>query len=146
MKSILVVLLGSLLLSLSHAEEKTAEQLVASKKKADMTYKQLMEIMGDASAMIHKGIIRQNKQMVKKGADLILHHPAPKHKPWSIMAPSDQKAFKQSLLSFDKILDKHAFRAEEEAKKENWLEASKSAYELTNSCISCHSMWKYKVN
>lgn len=137
---------GSLLFSLSHAEEITAEQLVASKKKADMTYKQLMEIMGDASAMIHKGIIRQNKQMVKKGADLILHHPAPKHKPWSIMAESDQKAFKQSLLSFDKILDKHAFRAAQEAKKENWLEASKSAYELTNSCISCHAAWKHKAN
>jgi cyanate lyase len=61
MKRILVVLFGSLLFSLSHAEERTAEQLVASKKKADMTYKQLMEIMGDASAMIHKGIIRENK-------------------------------------------------------------------------------------
>ena len=146
MKRLLVVLFGSLLFSLSYAEERTAEQLVASKKKADMTYKQLMEIMGDASAMIHKGIIRENKQMVKKGADLILYHPAPKHKPWSIMAKSDKDAFKQSLLSFDKILDRHASRVEEEAAKENWLEASKSAYELTNSCISCHSMWKYKAN
>ena len=129
----------------TYAEEQSAEALVASKKIADMTYKQLMEIMGDASAMIHKGILRENKQMVIEGAGFILNHPAPKYKPWIIMRESDQNDFKQSLLSFDKILDVHAKRALEEAKKGNWLESSNAAHDLTNSCITCHAVWKSKV-
>lgn len=145
MKRIIVALIISLVAVASHAKEKTAEQLVASKNQADMTYRQLMEIMGGASAMIHEGIIRENKQMVREGANIILNHPAPKHKPWTIMNKSDQEGFKQSLLSFDKILDTHSRRTAEEAEKENWLEASKSLNELNISCISCHSMWKHKA-
>ncbi|HID29942.1 MAG TPA: hypothetical protein EYP19_08055 [Desulfobacterales bacterium] len=145
MKKISIVLFASLLFSLSHAEERTAEQLVASKQKADMTYRQLMEIMGGASAMIHEGIIRENKQMVREGADIILNHPAPKHKPWTIMKEPDQEGFKNSLLTFDKILDTHAGHAADEAGKGNWLDASKAAHELTTSCITCHAMWKYKA-
>jgi len=82
---ITLLLYVSVLFSGIQAEEKTAEQLVASKKKADMSYRQLMATMGIGSTMMHEGILRENKQMVKSGANLILHHPAPKHKPWSIM-------------------------------------------------------------
>lgn len=145
MKKISTVLFASLLFSLAHAEERTAEQFVASKQKADMTYRELMEIMGGASAMVHEGIIRENKQMVRGGAGMILNHPAPKHKPWTIMNESDQEGFKQALLSYDKVLDAHAGRVVGEAEKGNWLEASRAAHDLTNSCIECHSMWKAKV-
>ena len=79
----------------------TADQLVASKKQADIMYRQLMAILGEASSIIHKGILRENKQMVRTGADIVLHHPAPKHKPWTIMDEKDQETFKQSLLTFD---------------------------------------------
>jgi hypothetical protein len=144
-RTLLTYCLCTCFFALSHAEEKTAEQLVASKEKADMTYRQLMNIMGSASAMIHEGIVRENKQMVKEGAYIILHHPAPKHKPWLIVEESDQEDFKKSLLSFDKILNAHAGRTAEEAGKGNWLEAGMAAYELTTSCIACHSIWKDKV-
>lgn len=145
MKRIGVALAICLVAVASHAEEKTAEELVASKEKADMTYRQLMEIMGGASIMIHEGIIRQNQQMVRTGANIILNHPAPKHKPWTIMEKPDQEGFKQSLLSFDQILDAHAARVAEEARKGNWIEASGAAHELTNSCIACHAAWKDKA-
>ena len=145
MKKIIVAVVISLIALNSYAEEKTAEQLVASKIKADITYRQLMEFMGNASSMMHEGIIRENKQMVKEGANIILNHPAPKHKPWSIMNKSDQEGFKKSLLTFDKILDLHAENTEKEAEKNNWLEANKAFNELSTSCISCHSMWKDKV-
>ena len=145
MKKIAGALLVCLFVSISNAGENAAEQLVASKKKADMTYRQLMQILGGASTMIHEGIIRENKQMVKQGANIIFTHPAPKQKPWFIMEKSDQEGFKQSLIAFDKILDQHAERAVEEATKENWLEAANASHDLTSSCISCHSMWRHKV-
>ena len=72
-------------------------------------------------------------------------HPAPNHKPWLIMNEADQAGFKKSLLTFDKILDTHTESIVKVAKKENWIEASKAANDLMNSCISCHAMWRKKV-
>lgn len=145
MKKILPLLLASLTFSNVYAEENTAEQLVASMKKADMSYRELMEVMGRSSSMMHEGILRENKQMVEVGANFIFTHPAPNHKPWSIMKEEDQKGFKQSLLSFDKILDTQTGFIVEAARKDNWIEASKASHDLMNSCISCHAMWKDKV-
>lgn len=160
MKHLTILFLGGILLAGSYfaiAEEKAAEpqektsvgaqadQLVASKVKADMSYRQLMEILGEAYGMIQTGIIRQNQQMVKSGADIILNHPAPNHQPWTIMEVTDQDAFKQSLLDYDKILDEHAGAAAAEAAKGNWPGANKAAFDLSSSCIACHSMWKNKV-
>ena len=134
-----------MIISSSYAETKTAEQLVASMKEADMTYRELMEVMGRTSSMMHEGILRENKQMVEVGAHFILTHPAPNHKPWTIMKKKDQQGFKQSLLAFDKILDIHTEAIVEAAKKEDWIEASKASHELLNSCVSCHVMWRNKV-
>ncbi len=142
---ILSIMLASMIISSSYAETKTAEQLVASMKKADMTYRQLMEVMGRSTSMMHEGILRENKQMVEVGANFILTHPAPNHKPWTIMKKEDQEGFKQSLLTFDKILDIHTEAMVEAAKKEDWIEASKASHELLNSCVSCHVMWRNKV-
>ena len=140
-----MILCISLMFSGLHAEEQTAEQLVSSKKKADMSYKQLMATMGSGSAMMHEGILSENKQMVKSGANLILHHPAPNHKPWSIMKKEDQTDFKKSLLAYDKILDMHTEAIVAAADKENWTDASTAANELMHSCISCHALWKSRV-
>lgn len=144
--NIFMLICASFIFSSLHAAEQTAEQLVASKPKADMNYRQLMEIMGNSSSMIHEGILKENKQMVKTGANFILTHPAPNHKPWSIMKKEDQSDFKKSLLAFDKILDKHTENVVASADKENWSEANDAAHELTNACISCHILWKNKVN
>lgn len=145
MKTFVVPVIVSLLAASSYAQDKSADALVASKKKADMTYRQLMEIMGEASSMMHKGVIRENKQMVKEGANIILTHPAPNHKPWAIMAKEDQNAFKQSLLAFDKALDTKAQQVVEDAEQGRWTKASNSLNELNGACISCHAMWRQKV-
>lgn len=145
MVRIVVILLVFLIAVASYAQEKTAEELVAGKAQADITYRQLMEFMGSSYIMLHEGIVRENMQMVKQGADMIINHPAPKHKPWLIMKEADQNAFKSSLLHFDKIMDSHAARAAEEAKKGNWIGAGTAASELMNACVTCHVMWKNKV-
>lgn len=110
-----------------------------------MTYRQLMEVMGASLAMIQEGVVRENAELTKTAADMIVKHPAPNHKPWTIMAEADQAAFKQSLLSYDKVLDSEATRIAEAAAGGDWLKASQSAYALTNACITCHVMWKNKV-
>ena len=140
-----LLLCATLIFTSLQAEEQTAEQLVASKTKADMTYKQLMATMGSGSSMMHEGILRENKQMVKSGADLILHHPAPKHKPWSIMKKEDQADFKKSLLAYDKILDMHTENIVAATDKKEWSDAATAANELMHSCISCHAIWKNRV-
>lgn len=134
-----------LVLPVTQAEERTADQLVASKRQADMTYRQLMEVMGASVGMIQEGIVRENAELTKTAADMILKHPAPNHKPWTIMTDADQAAFKQSLLSYDKVLDSEATRIVEFAAAGDWLGASQSAYALTNACITCHVMWKNKA-
>ncbi|MCK5876882.1 MAG: hypothetical protein KAG43_04545, partial [Candidatus Marithrix sp.] len=141
-KKMLILLFASLISSNTWAEGKTAEQLVLSKKKADMTYQQLMEIMGRSYGMINDGILRENKQMVKVGADFILTHPAPNHKPWLIVEKAEHGNFKQSLLAFDEILDTQTKSVLEAVKTENWVEAGKAAHDLMDSCVSCHAMWK----
>ena len=145
LRILIAILLVSFVASNVFAEKDEAEKLVSSKKKADMTYRQLMQVMGRSSSMMHEGILRENKQMVEVGANFILTHPAPNHKPWSIMKKEEQTEFKQSLLSFDKILDTHTESIVNAAKKENWIEASKAAHDLMNSCLSCHTMWRHKV-
>lgn len=145
MKALVIATLVLLLASLSHAQEKDAEALVAGKEKADMTYRQLMEIMGEASSMMHKGVLRQNKQMVKEAADIILTHPAPNHKPWTIMAEEDQAGFKQTLLAYDKLLDTKTNQVVEDADQEAWMKASNSLNDLNAICISCHATWQAKA-
>ncbi|SFM42103.1 hypothetical protein SAMN05421721_10556 [Ectothiorhodospira mobilis] len=125
-----------------HAQEGTAEQLVAGMDKADMSYRQLMEIMGVASGMMHEGILRQNKQMVQEGAETILTHPAPNHVPWEIMPEEHQKGFKASLVKFDRLLDRYTEATAEAAAKGDWPGASQSLQDLNTSCVTCHAAWK----
>ncbi|ABL66136.1 VOC family protein [Chlorobium phaeobacteroides] len=127
------------------AAEKTAEQLVAGKKQADITYRQLMEIMGTASTMINEGLVRENSRMVRDGVDLVINHPAPNHKPWLIVAPKDQEEFKKTLVAYDPILDSQAEQIAVEAGKPDWNAANSAASTLMGTCIACHASWKDKT-
>ncbi len=135
----------SMIASVSQAGVLTAEELVASKEGVDMTYKQLMQIMGESSSMIHKGILNKNKMMVEVGANFILGHPAPNHRPWLIMREEDQESFQRTLLSYSQVLDVQALAIVEAARDENWIQVNRAAHRLTSSCISCHTVWKDKV-
>ena len=127
------------------AEEKTAEGLLKSMQTADMTYRELMEVMGKSSVMMHEGVLRHNKQMVEVGANFILTHPAPKIPPWKLMPEEDRKAFKSSLVAFDEMLDIHTRSIVESAKKSDWVGAADASNALMNACISCHTLWRDKV-
>ncbi|MEA3354771.1 MAG: hypothetical protein U9Q33_13245 [Campylobacterota bacterium] len=122
-----------------------AEDLVASKDIADITYAQMMRQMGEALKMVQEGIITQNQLLVESGVYLIDSHPAPKEKPWMIMDPKDRDSFKKSLISYDKLLHDATSEVLGSVNEKDWIDANEKLYNLSNHCISCHSVWKEKV-
>jgi len=123
-------------------EFKNAQGLVDSKEKSDMTYKQMMQRMGEAYSMIQRGLINENKELVKLGAMMIDKHPAPKEKPWTIVKDEDQDAFKQTLLSYNKLLHSSAYKINESLQKNDWSKVHQEINILSGHCVSCHSSWK----
>ncbi|NKN31891.1 hypothetical protein [Marichromatium bheemlicum] len=143
MKRLAILLVTALLGTTVHAE--SAEELVAGKTRADIDYRQLMELMGEAVGTIQRGILRENAELVAIGARMILDHPAPRHRPWTIMAPADRDAFKQALLVFDPQLDRHAGAALEAAREADWGTALDALARLDHACIACHAGWRQRV-
>jgi len=119
-----------------------ADQLVNSKEKSDMTYKQIMQRMGEAYNMIQRGILNENEELVKLGASMIDNHPAPKQKPWSIVKKEDQQSFKQTLISYNTLLHQSASNINNSLKNKDWHSVNKEAFMMSNHCISCHQAWK----
>ncbi len=80
-KLLIATIATSALTSGLFAQEKTADDLVKSMKKEDITYRQLMSGMAMANNNIQTGILSMNKFLVDRGIDLIRTHPAPRKKP-----------------------------------------------------------------
>ena len=127
------------------AQEKTADDLIKTMKKEDISYRQLMSGMAMASNNIQTGIIGMNKMLVDRGIDFIRTHPAPRKKPWVIMAKEDREGFKAMLVYFDKKMDEDVEAIEKAVNKKDWNKALEASNELSNSCISCHISYKDKV-
>ncbi|MDP2795832.1 MAG: hypothetical protein Q8O25_17385 [Sulfurisoma sp.] len=125
--------------------QQDAEALVASKRPADMSYRDLMQMLGRSLTWLQDGIILENKQLVREGVKVIVNHPAPRHKPWTIMDAVDQDGFKKSLMTYDKVLDAKADSVAAATEKNDWLQASASLAELRAACISCHAQWRHKA-
>ncbi|MBV5277507.1 MAG: hypothetical protein J0647_00380 [Campylobacteraceae bacterium] len=139
----LALLIG--LSSTLFAEVKTAEDLLKSMKQEDITYAQLMEGMGNAANNIQRGIISMNPYLVKRGIDFIRTHPAPKDKPWVIMAQEEREAFKETLVVMDKIMDEDVAKIEKALLQKDWMTAQEASQGLDRTCISCHVTWKNNV-
>lgn len=145
MKNLALLTLGTMLTISLFAQEKTADELVNTMQKADITYAQLMQGMGMAKNNIDMGIISMNKFLVDRGIDLIRTHPAPKAKPWFIMAEEDREGFKSMLVYYDKKMDEDVEAIEKAVNQKDWMKALEASQELSNSCISCHISYKDKV-
>jgi len=111
-------------------------------KKEDITYSQLMQGIAIAKNNIDIGVISMNTMLVDTGILFIRTHPAPKAKPWVIMGKEDRDGFKSMLVYYDNKMDDDVEAIEKAVNEKNWMKASQ---ELSNSCISCHSAYKDKV-
>jgi ABC-type nickel/cobalt efflux system permease component RcnA len=130
---------------LSHAHPHNiddGEQLLATKTKSQMSYKQMMQQMGEGLKVLQTGVLTQNKTLVLLGCDIINNHPAPKEKPWSIVKPSDAKRFKETLIAYNQLLHTGVSDIQKSVKNNDWIETNKALFNLSNHCVSCHSVWK----
>lgn len=94
---------------------------------------------------IDTGVISMNKMLVDTGILFIRTHPAPKAKPWVIMGKDDQEGFKSMLVYYDKKMDEDVDAIEKAVVEKDWMKALEASQELSNSCISCHTAYKDKV-
>jgi hypothetical protein len=137
---------ASLVLSVpAFAQNDAAETMVASMRIADISYRDLMNMFSHALTQMQDGMIRHNGELVKQGANVIFTHPAPKEKPWNIMAKDDQAGFKQALLAYDKVLDVFTEEAVSAAGKRDWRAGIDAVGQLQGACISCHQEWQDKA-
>lgn len=145
MKKLAFTLLACLAIQIPAHSQETAEQLVATMRKADMTYKELMGSMGRSLETMQHGVLTMNREMVEQGAYFIFNHPAPNHAPWAIFQPSDQAGFKSALVTYDKVLDEHTKDIVKSANLRDWLKASEHLSALQGACVSCHVQWQQKA-
>ena len=129
----------------THTNITNTKELLASKKKSNMTYKQMMMQMGEGFKMIQTGLLTQNKELISLGCNIIQNHPAPKTKPWLIMPDKYQDDFKETLISYDKILHSNVAKIQDSLKNSDFTDINKNVFELSNSCISCHSVWQNRA-
>jgi ABC-type nickel/cobalt efflux system permease component RcnA len=122
-----------------------ANELVKSKQKSNMSYKQMMMQMGEAYKLMQTGLLTQNKELIALGANMIQNHPAPKTKPWLIMPKDMQDDFKQTLIAYDKLLHEGISNIINSLETDDFATINANIYELSNHCISCHSAWQNKV-
>ena len=128
--------------TVEYENKSESENLVNSKKKSDMTYKQMMQRMGQAYIMIQNGVIHKNKQLIRDGINMIQNHPAPKEKPWTIVKKDDTKAFKATLVSYNDTLHQSSDKITDTLLTNNWIDINEAVYNLSNNCVSCHNIWK----
>ncbi|RLA82824.1 MAG: hypothetical protein DRG78_06075 [Epsilonproteobacteria bacterium] len=119
-----------------------AKELVQSKEKSSLTYKQIMKEFGKAYYMVQEGIINQDKSLIRIGIEKIQNHPSSKNNPWNIVKKEDVPAFKESLLYYDEQLHKSAFEIEELLETDDWTTINNNIFKLSNHCINCHIAWK----
>lgn len=139
-----LAVLGTVSVPIAHGEP-DAEALVASKQRADMTYRELMQILSRSLGWMQNGIILENKQLVREGVNHVLTHPVPRHNPWLIMDSSDQEGFKQALLAYDAILDRGAREVVDAVEQDDWLGATEAMSRVQTTCVSCHMQWRSKA-
>lgn len=144
-KFLIAASLSAILATSLVAQFKSTDEMLKTMKKEDITYAQLMSGMQMASNNIQSGIISMNKILVDRGINFIRTHPAPRKKPWVIMKKEDQKAFKSTLLVYDKQMDEDVFAIEKALNKKDWSKAMDAAQGLNNTCLSCHLSWKNNV-
>lgn len=145
LKKVCVLALTTALATSLVAKEKSAEDLVKTMKKEDITYAQLMSGMGMAFDNIQKGVISMNKLLVDRGIDFIRTHPAPKQNPWLIMDESDREGFKTLLVEFDAKMDEDIAIIEKAVQEKDWFGAYEATHELGTSCVACHLSYKNSV-
>jgi len=127
----------------AHAHDKgDLDSILAQKRKADISFAQLMQVMHQATQMIFDGILFENKEMVSLGAHLLDEHPAPAQGPAVAVIPEKRAEFKAVMPAYDKVFHLAADRVRGAAAKGQWQDAYAGYREITDACMACHTAWR----
>ncbi len=124
-------------------ESAAFDSLLAQKRKADISFAQLMQIMHQATGMIFDGILYENPEMVALGAHLLAEHPAPAKGPAAAIVPERREEFKNVMPTYDKVFQGTAERVTADASKGRWPDAYAGYREITHACVACHMAWRH---
>lgn len=127
--------------SLAH-EGGDFDSMLAQKRKADITFAQLMQVMHQATSMIFDGILYENPETVALGAHLLAEHPAPANGPAAAILKERRDDFKNVMPTYDKVFHGAAESVTLNARKRNWQEAYAGYREITDACVACHATWR----
>lgn len=118
------------------------DDVLARKRKADITFAELMQIMHQATGMIFDGILYENRELLRTGTSLLENHPAPAKGPGVAIIPERREAFKNVMPTYDELFHGAVDRIEAAAEKGNWQEAYAGYREITDACVTCHAAWR----
>lgn len=118
------------------------DALLAKKRKADISFAQLMQVMHQATQMIFDGILFENKELAITGARLLDEHPAPARGPAADMVPEKRAEFGGVMPAYDKLFHQAADRIRAAAAQGKWSEAYAGYREITDACVACHEVWR----
>lgn len=135
-----LLLAGSL--TLQAHEGSDLDSILAKKRKEDISFAQLMQVMHQATQMIFDGIMFENKEMVALGAHLLDEHPAPARGPAADMVPEKRAAFRNVMPAYDKVFHLAADRVRAAAAKGQWQDAYAGYREIADACVACHAAWR----
>lgn len=128
-------------------QQKTLEQITKGRNKANITFKELMQIAEMEVMRMFDGFMRQNFLQVELAANTLDNHPMPAKDvagpgQWMFLVPEKREEFKAAMPHFEKVVHGYAREAAKLAKDGKWEEGYTAYQKMINGCVSCHLVFR----
>lgn len=137
-----ISLLGLGLSVQAHEAGRSLEEVLASKRKADISFAQLMQVLQQGTEMIFAGIMQENAELVAFGARLIDEHPAPRGGPTVAFVQEKREEIKRVMPVYNQLFHQTAARIRAAAQQGRWQDAYAGYQEIADACVACHVAWR----
>jgi len=119
----------------AEASSATAEPAV------EYTLKEVMEHLAHAHAEIERGLLTNNRLMIRRGAEAIADHPAPKGGIAPYLRPDLQERV-PTIRAMDEEVHDRALEIARRADTGPMLELHRLETRMTEGCIGCHEVFR----
>lgn len=128
-------------------KEKTFEQIVKGRAKANITFKELMQIASSETMRMFDGFMRQNYLQIELAANTLDNHPMPAKDvtgpgQWMFLVPEKREEFKAAMPHFEKSVHGYAREAAKLSKEGKWEEGYAAYQKMIAGCVQCHLVFK----
>ncbi len=140
--ALVVSLLGLGLSTQAHETGRNLDEVLASKRMADISFAQLMQILQQGTEMIFAGIMQENAELVAFGARVLDEHPAPRGGPTVAFVPEKREEIKRVMPAYNQLFHQTAVRIRAAAQQGRWQDAYEGYQEISAACVACHIAWR----